>query len=436
MWDKLRNKYCMLYISMIFYLVPLIIVPFYDDIFYHFKIFVVYLCSFIFLVIYFRKIKGTKIQLYLEDYFLLGFLIMAIISTIFSVDVLLATYGEVWREEGLMAIMCYILIYFITSRTFKPSEKFIKYTLLVFIFICSLGIIQFFFKDLKILYDVKTVLDGNAFSTIGNRNFASSYIIIILPLCIFGYMEKGNKFYLVGLLIGYTALLGTFTRSGWLAFSFQIIVSLGYFIKKKINRTKARRICIMLSAFLCLTVFVNVFSGGAVFGRYLTIGTDLVKTISKRDEGSGTDRIFIWKRALKLIAERPIIGSGPDTFGLVFMDKFGKETFQFHNRYYQGKPGEKLLYITINKAHNEYLQIAATMGIPALIFYIAFIIMSCWKLFKALKLNIKLLPLLISILGYMIQAFFNISVVSVAPLFWAVLGIAASQHRMLNNKQT
>ena len=82
----------------------------------------------------------------------------------------------------------------------------------------------------------------------------------------------------------------------------------------------------------------------------------------------------------------------------------------------------------VDKAHNEYLQIAVTIGIPALLVYLLLLFSVYRKAFQALNEATKqqkyiLFTLLAVITGYLVQANFNISVVSVAPILWMFLGI-------------
>lgn len=42
------------------------------------------------------------------------------------------------------------------------------------------------------------------------------------------------------------------------------------------------------------------------------------------DDEFGTYRIFLWKRSLKLVKDYPILGTGPDTFTVRFMDKYAR----------------------------------------------------------------------------------------------------------------
>ncbi len=85
-----------------------------------------------------------------------------------------------------------------------------------------------------------------------------------------------------------------------------------------------------------------------------------------------------------------------------------------------------------DKAHNEYLQIAVTLGIPALMVYVIFLGMIIFPNFKYIFKQ-KYRFILLSIIGsYLVQAFFNISTIGIAPLFWFVLGIIDNKNIIKN----
>jgi len=134
------------------------------------------------------------------------------------------------------------------------------------------------------------------------------------------------------------------------------------------------------------------------------------------DPTFGSSRLRIWKRALALIAERPLFGSGPDTFikrvGFEF-SRFIEETGQ-------------LRQVQIDCAHNDYLNIAANCGLVALVFYLLAL---GTVIIKAIKnhQNAVVLALLAAIIAYCVQLFFTFSVCSVSPVFYLVLGLAGSE---------
>ena len=93
-----------------------------------------------------------------------------------------------------------------------------------------------------------------------------------------------------------------------------------------------------------------------------------------------------------------------------------------------------------NYIHNEYIEMAMTMGIPALLTYLALILTILKTSLSAIKRldgdeEIYMYGLIAVIISYMIKVFFNISVVTVAPLFWALLGMCYSfSKKKLSNK--
>ena len=88
------------------------------------------------------------------------------------------------------------------------------------------------------------------------------------------------------------------------------------------------------------------------------------------------------------------------------------------------KEQEKLLIKHIVKI----LHITAVSGIPAAILLVSFIIVIFWKNRRSIfKLNSSTI-LFFAILTYLLQAQFNISIISVAPLYWVLLGVFAREN--------
>ena len=123
----------------------------------------------------------------------------------------------------------------------------------------------------------------------------------------------------------------------------------------------------------------------------------------------GTYRVFLWKRAFSLLNENWLIGSGPDTFAVRFMDKYTEDVISL---------GE---YSINDTAANVYITMLVNIGIIGLAIYLSFIILQLLGGFK--KKNKYSIVLLIAILCYWIQDFFNLWVVIVVPVFWTLMAI-------------
>lgn len=151
----------------------------------------------------------------------------------------------------------------------------------------------------------------------------------------------------------------------------------------------------------------------------------------KGKEKLGSARGYIWSRSLPLLKENLILGSGPDSFIYRFPqnDLLGK--------YYAYEDPNT----TVDKPHNLYLQIALNEGLIALIAFLAIIIIYIVDSLKLYafkndydKSHIIGIGTCLGVIGYLFAGIFNDSVVSVAPIFWIVLGVGVSIN-YLNRKE-
>lgn len=148
----------------------------------------------------------------------------------------------------------------------------------------------------------------------------------------------------------------------------------------------------------------------------------------KGKEKLGSSRGYIWSRSLPLLKNTVILGTGPDTFVFDFPqnDLIGKY-------YAYDTPN-----ILVDKAHNLYLQIAINYGIVALIAFLALMsiyILDSLRLY-AFKETYEERSLMLGavtclgVIGYLFAGMFNDSVVSVAPVFWIILGVGVALNFM------
>lgn len=149
----------------------------------------------------------------------------------------------------------------------------------------------------------------------------------------------------------------------------------------------------------------------------------------KGKEKLGSARGYIWSRAIPLLKNTVILGNGPDTFPFVFPQN------ELIAKYYALDTPN----ITVDKAHNLYLQMALNYGVVALLAFLVITIVYLVDSFKlyAFKENYNLdktsmLGAITSlgVVGYLITGLFNDSVVSVAPVFWIVFGVGVALNFM------
>lgn len=148
-------------------------------------------------------------------------------------------------------------------------------------------------------------------------------------------------------------------------------------------------------------------------------------------EKLGSARGYIWSRSLPVMLDSALVGHGADTFFAEFP---------------QGDLLAKLYsygttQMIVDKPHNLYLQIGISHGVIALAAF--FIMMAAYIIdsFKLYALRKEYsaqqtvgVAVALAVIGYLGAGFFNDSIVSVAPIFWALFGTGVAVNQ-LNKKE-
>lgn len=170
-------------------------------------------------------------------------------------------------------------------------------------------------------------------------------------------------------------------------------------------------------------VFTNQFEDGTYY--YLNQYNRLDKIVTAPSavftgyESYASGRGYIWSRSIPLLKENFILGGGADTFVIEFpqQDYVNKANFGY---------GDQLL----TKPHNLYLQIGVQTGTLSLL---AFIVFYGFYFLSGIKLYIRSkydnfyskvgVAILVGTFSYMVAGMANDSSITVAPLFWVLMGL-------------
>lgn len=134
--------------------------------------------------------------------------------------------------------------------------------------------------------------------------------------------------------------------------------------------------------------------------------------------GLFSGRGYIWSRALGLLGERPVLGSGPDTFCLVFPNE---EVVQ-KMRTFQAP-------ILIDKADGSWVNILVTLGAAGALAWflpVAYMFVLAWRMaFEPLAVALAAAGA-----AYAVGSVVTNSTVETAPCFWILCGAVAALHRI------
>ena len=133
-------------------------------------------------------------------------------------------------------------------------------------------------------------------------------------------------------------------------------------------------------------------------------------------------RGYIWSRAIPLLKNSVIIGSGSDTF----INEFPQHDITAKKRFY-GDP-----YITVDKAHNLYLQTGVTTGIIsmlALLFLFGFYMVTTFSILIKSGASVPAwlfgfrLAVFSAAGAYAVSSMSTDSTIPTASVFWVILGM-------------
>jgi O-antigen ligase len=146
----------------------------------------------------------------------------------------------------------------------------------------------------------------------------------------------------------------------------------------------------------------------------------------------GSSRGYIWSRAIPLLKHTLFVGNGPDTFAAYFPQNDFVGKFYAYN-------GD--MWQVVDKPHDLYLQVGLNTGVISLLALVSLFIA---YFVRSTRLYIKNdysdfisragVAIFVAVCGYLGAAFFNDSLVSVAPVFWILLGLGISVNYMLEQK--
>lgn len=147
-------------------------------------------------------------------------------------------------------------------------------------------------------------------------------------------------------------------------------------------------------------------------------------------ERFASGRGYIWSRTIPLLKRYMVLGSGADTFAIAFPQK------DYLNLYNYGF-GEHIL----TKPHSLYLQIGVQTGVVSLI---AFIVMFGIYFISSVKVYIKSrfctdlqkygVACFVGTISYIVLGISNDSSITVAPIFWTIIGLGIKINRLIKDE--
>lgn len=374
------------------------------------------------------------------------FITVQALSTFFSIDKFTSVFGYPSRlNGGLLSQFAYFVIFAGALINISSNQaKKILLALVISAFAVSLwGIPAHFGKDPSCL-----VLTGKLtstcwikefdptvriFSTMGQPNWLAQYLVLALPLA-FAFLLILKKSY-VKIFFGvisislFLAFVLTNSRAGAIGMivSFAVLLVL---LGPKFIKEKKKILAILGATF----VIIALVFGTALFSRIgeifhkkqiespqnITEGQNSKTQTALAIGGteSGQIRLIVWQGALEVFKKWPVLGSGPETFAYsyyLFRPLTHNQTTEWNFFY--------------NKAHNEFLNYLAGVGLVGTTAYLAFLLITLTTLFRISKkhtedqIRICAKAAIAAIIGYHATIFFGFSTVASQLLMYLLVAL-------------
>lgn len=225
----------------------------------------------------------------------------------------------------------------------------------------------------------------------------ATYFMVVIPIFLAAASTARSRWRWV-LWVGLMGLMACVTRteamSAWLGLGVGLLIASGF------DRGLRRAAMVLLVA--------TAVGGGAI----LHASGHFERAVSFSDIGR-IDREYMWKAAIGMIRDRPVLGHGLNTFMANYL------------RYRVGGEAQP------RYAHNCYLQVAAETGLVGLVTFLALLALLCVRLITSLRRlkgaeRTRLAGWLAGLLAFLVQAGLdtNFYALRQAALFWTLAGVA------------
>lgn len=425
------------------------------------------------------------------DYAVLIYLMIAIISTITSDYQYESFWGNEGRYTGLFLITWYVVSYFCVSRFLKFKNWYIDIILAIGMLVCLFGITDYFNLDI-FHFKIAMVAEQRSIftSTIGNINTYTAYVGILVSIAVVLFTTdrkyKNMIWHYICMVIGFFAIIMGVSDNAYLSLG-ALFGFLPFYLFK--SPKGIRRYVTVLATFFSVVQcidWINIYCGESVLGiesafevvisfrglpylvlslwgivilwcfivtkrkheveefgnvfRYLWAALlvsiilavlyalydcNVAGNVSRYKNLSsyflfnddwGTGRGYIWRNAMECYQNLPfwkrIVGYGPETFGILVMQKTANNPY-------------KQLF---DNAHNEYLHMLTTIGVAGLMAYLIFIFGYVKRCLYCRDKTPYIIAMMFGVICYSIQAFVNLNLPIVTPVFWLLLGMGAARY--------
>ena len=327
---------------------------------------------------------------------LLVFLASAAVSTVFALNQNVAVFGTYSRYDGLLTIVTYAGLFWLSVQVIRDRDdarSLLRVLLASGYVVSAIAILQSVGDSLS----HQTLMP--AFGTLGQKNLLGMFLAMLCPIAFREVIDAdawSKRIVAINaLLVIGAGLLLSQSHSAWIGLMIAAAIVLFGSYRPRPHPALPHRGRERVSLWVAL-------AGGTLIVVALVIAG---VTITSRQQTER--RPDIWRDSLALIASRPVVGYGPDNFGLVYP------------RFQTKELGTQ----QVDKAHSEVLQVAATQGLIGLAAY-GLVLVVFVRAFWRGRERPGAVAVFAGLAAYQVALQLNFTALAAALPFWVVAAVA------------
>lgn len=330
-------------------------------------------------------------------------------ATIFSIDPGLSFWGRCSKMMGTYTFISYVMVWATVASYVRSGAQVDRLLTAVRItggLVAVCGLIQSVEFD---PFQWQSNFGSRIFSTLGHPNALGGYLAMTIPITAASFFMQSHprRWPIVVLLMSQIAALArSGGRASMLAVAIGLLTLGGVYLYRL--RHWRRVTLVAVGVILCTTLATLVILSPKIPNIFQLSRSNTI-----------ISRLLIWRGSLKLAAQRPIVGFGPDAFGFAFQSVYPPELA--HVEGYGVIP---------DRAHNLLLNRLVATGALGLAASIcvggAFYARSLSAIRRADEIPWRMASIIGAITAYVVHSMFHFEVVATGALLWTLLGLSSA----------
>lgn len=324
--------------------------------------------------------------------------LVLITTTTTAVDWRLSLWGSYERQQGAITHLTYLLLFVLAAQRFQSlprARPLLAAMVATGGLIALLGLGQAAgWNPLGLASDARSPM----YATLGRANFVGAYLAMLVPLTLALFLTSPSRYgrwaWLALLAAELSVIALSMARGAWLATAVALLLFL--LVAKPWPWRKM--------------AWVGV--------GVLAASGPLAVLLSQQPTGSTAARQHIWHGAVQLIGQRPWLGYGADSMGLLFPTVYPPALV-----YAQGRN------FFVDRAHNVLLDWAVVAGLPGLLAFAFLLASFAWVVGTAARrpaspeVGLVLAAVIAAVGGNMAHNLVSFDSTTTAMATWLLMGV-------------